>query len=281
MKQKLILAVVCMIITSSAAVLKSEDEKYIGKTGEIDSGKKEIIVNLKSGTVLKMGDLLQVQTETGKIILEVTFPMQTVVKCKIKGSGKYPDLRKGMNVYKYSKDETADETAVESDRTYKIGDRGPAGGWIFYDKGSTSDGWRYLEAAPEDQESAEWGCYEKSIPGAKGIAIGTGKANTAAIIKSCKKAKTAARICKAYRGGGKNDWFLPSIDELDLMYKNLHKNNIGGFSNSQIWTPTHNCYWSSSEESAYLACNQDFDDGSPSGGYDKSIPFRVRAVRAF
>lgn len=35
---------------------------------------------------------------------------------------------------------------------------GPAGGLIFYDKGSYSDGWRYLEAAPYDQSSdLTWG----------------------------------------------------------------------------------------------------------------------------
>jgi hypothetical protein len=34
--------------------------------------------------------------------------------------------------------------------TYKIGDTGPAGGFVFYDKGNNSGGWRYLEAAPED-----------------------------------------------------------------------------------------------------------------------------------
>lgn len=33
---------------------------------------------------------------------------------------------------------------------YWVGKTGPAGGYIFYDKGEYSDGWRYLEAAPAD-----------------------------------------------------------------------------------------------------------------------------------
>jgi len=33
---------------------------------------------------------------------------------------------------------------------YSIGETGPAGGLIFYDKGNNSDGWRDLEAAPAD-----------------------------------------------------------------------------------------------------------------------------------
>lgn len=33
---------------------------------------------------------------------------------------------------------------------YTTSSRGPAGGWVFYDKGEYSDGWRYLEVAPAD-----------------------------------------------------------------------------------------------------------------------------------
>jgi TolB-like protein len=42
------------------------------------------------------------------------------------------------------------EPTTKSGANYKIGDWGPAGGIVFYDKGRISDGWRYLEAAPKE-----------------------------------------------------------------------------------------------------------------------------------
>ncbi|GHU33390.1 hypothetical protein FACS1894172_11810 [Spirochaetia bacterium] len=48
-------------------------------------------------------------------------------------------------------------TARRSSKVYVIGDTGPAGGLIFYDKGDYSDGWRYLEVAPVTTETtAQW-----------------------------------------------------------------------------------------------------------------------------
>lgn len=159
-------------------------------------------------------------------------------------------------------------------KIYKIGDKGPAGGWIFYDKGRSSDGWRYLEAASEDQgNKAEWGSYKTSIPGAKGTALGTGKSNTQAIVKSCFELGIAAKLCTEYRGGGKSDWFLPSKDEVNKMYSNLHKAGIGGFDN-------HCVFWSSSEYSEILAWCQGFNDGDQVHTY-KDGSCNVRAVRAF
>jgi hypothetical protein len=173
----------------------------------------------------------------------------------------------------------ANETNAQ-EKTYKIGDKGPGGGWVFYDKGNTSEGWRYLEAAPEDQGKAKWGCFKKLIPGAKGTAIGTGKANTAAIIKSCGESGIAAKLASSYRGGGKSDWFLPSKDEIKMMYDNLHKSGVGGFADSVY---DDSFYWSSSEgysDSFGFAWRQGFADRYPNHG-SKDRANRVRAVRAF
>lgn len=157
-------------------------------------------------------------------------------------------------------------------KTYKIGERGPAGGWIIYDNGDYSEGWRYMEAAPEDIEDIQWGCYNRSIPGAKGTAVGTGKRNTQAIVNMCKEVDTAAKKCTEYRGGEKSDWFLPSKDELDAMYVNLHKAGIGGFAD--------NTYWSSFEHDAANAGYQSFYTGSQDHG-NKFFKTLVRPVRAF
>lgn len=42
-----------------------------------------------------------------------------------------------------------------NDCTYKVGDKGPAGGVIFYDKGNYSDGWRFMEVSTKDLVNTE------------------------------------------------------------------------------------------------------------------------------
>ena len=168
--------------------------------------------------------------------------------------------------------------------TYNVGDIGPAGGLIFYDKGSVSDGWRYLEAAPASTEWAkEWGSHGTLIGGTE-TGIGTGQSNTTIIVTwldnntddtqgdVTNKTDRAAYLCDELTEGGYNDWFLPSKDELNLMYENLHEEGVGGFAAED--------YWSSSEGTAFYAWVQRFDDGSQHY-YSKYDSLRVRAVRAF
>ena len=177
---------------------------------------------------------------------------------------------------------------------YALHDIGPAGGYIFYDKGYYSkagftivkaagngtvpitppyDAWRYLEAAPSDSTSAEWGCYETSIFGAGGTAVGAGEQNTIDIEAGCTTPGTAADLCANLNLGGYSDWFLPSRDELNLMYENLYLEGVGGFADGY--------YWSSSEYVATLAWFQYFYNGYQSYYGGKYDTYRVRAVRAF
>ena len=72
--------------------------------------------------------------------------------------------------------------------------------------------------------SASWGCAGTLLTGASGTTIGTGNQNTIDIVNGCATAGIAARLCSNLSQNGYNDWYLPSIDELEKVY-----NNIGGF----------------------------------------------------
>jgi hypothetical protein len=158
-------------------------------------------------------------------------------------------------------------------REYSIGDTGPAGGLIFYDKGSYSSGWRYLEAAPSDQSTdIQWDNGSSTTTGASGTAIGTGAANTTAIVASQGAGSYAAKLCDDLVLGGYSDWFLPSKDELNQMYVNLKQQSRGGIASTG--------YWSSSEYNSFIACYQNFDVGHQ-GTYFKYYSNSVRAARAF
>ena len=146
------------------------------------------------------------------------------------------------------------------------------GGIVFYDKGRYTDGWRYLEAAPSDQGRYEWGGDETAI-GGTGTGIGRGKANTEKIVAKLEDNggdDYAAKICADLELGGYDDWFLPSKDELNELYK--HKEAVGGFSSV--------FYWSSSEDGSMYAWGRSFGSGSQDDDCGGS-GYRVRAVRAF
>jgi hypothetical protein len=127
-----------------------------------------------------------------------------------------------------------------------------------------------LIAAPYDQSTAApWGCYGTFIGGTS-TGLGTGAANTAAIVAGCSTAGIAARICNDLVLNGYSDWYLPSKDELYNLY--LNRAVIGGFADGD--------YWSSSEFSIYSAWVQNFDNNYQYDGA-KVGSKRVRAVRAF
>lgn len=74
--------------------------------------------------------------------------------------------------------------------SYSLRDVGPSGGLIFYITGNT-----YYEAAPIDQSSSQsWSNIINSLVGTSS-AIGTGQANTTAIIGQFGHVSSAAKLC--------------------------------------------------------------------------------------
>lgn len=158
---------------------------------------------------------------------------------------------------------------------YAIGDTGPAGGIVFYVSNGGQDG---FEAALDDAEGGSsdigWGCPTTSIQGAAGVVIGTGAANTAAIVAGCADTGIAAKLANDFSFGGFDDWFLPSLDELNELYN--QKDVVGGFG--------EDLYWTSTERSATNAWYQFFrmnNDGMQgSSGTKTEVFIRARFIRA-
>ncbi|MCL1930527.1 MAG: DUF1566 domain-containing protein [Treponema sp.] len=167
--------------------------------------------------------------------------------------------------------------AAPSGKTYQIGDFGPAGGRVFYDKGVFSNGWRYLEVAPAETEfKAQWG-YMGFFLGGTGTNIGSGKRNTQLIVERLNQrgeSGKATQLCSNLNFDGFNDWFLPSIDEIELVYKNIAQKGLDTFS-KDAW------YSTSSERDVSSFHDFYFVNGSKSGGNKDNNNKYVRAIRAF
>lgn len=123
--------------------------------------------------------------------------------------------------------------SISEGLTLKIGDTGPGGGLIC-----NIEGKRGLECS-EVLGDADW--------------------------------EGAKKMCAEFRGGGYDDWYLPSKEELDFIYINLARTEqiIG-----RGW------FWSSSRWDNSNAWNQSFSSGSQYYGSKYEIN-SVRAVRAF
>jgi hypothetical protein len=121
-------------------------------------------------------------------------------------------------------------------RGYNIGEVGPGGGNIFYISGNE------FKEVIDLPTLASW--------------------------------NVAKFFCANYQGGGFNDWYLPDIAELNLVYNNFHKNNSGFLDDD--------AYWSSSEPpNTNYAWYLDLYDGYQGGTLKTDDDLCVCAVRKF
>lgn len=125
-------------------------------------------------------------------------------------------------------------------------------------------------AAPSDQSTGiKWSVSSTWI-GGTAEAIGSGNSNTNTIVSNQGEGSYAAKLCFDLDLGGYSDWYLPSNNEMRMLY--LNRNSIGGFGGTS--------YWTSSELASSNAEGRSFY--SDNGIYaDKSDTFYVRAVRSF
>ena len=138
------------------------------------------------------------------------------------------------------------------------------GGIIFYLDGSgkhgliassqdLQDGKQMLGGVPE---ASVWS-RKDTLNDAKDTALGAGAGNTRRIVKTqgfpqYEADSYAALACVGLIQNGYQDWYLPSKNELNELYK--QKDVVGGFSPFS--------YWSSSEKNATKAWMKNFNNGS-------------------
>lgn len=164
-------------------------------------------------------------------------------------------------------------------KEYNLRDTGPAGGWIFYiNEYAETDGWKYLEASPNDKGKDDW-YYDTNKTHGTLTDIGEGYNNSYSI--SSHAAKLCLNYIRIYHGLTYDDWFLPSKDELDAMYVNLVS---GTDQNEEIYTrisgfKNYN-YWSSSEFNVSYVWSQNFGDGKQEHR-SQLMDYYVHPVRAF
>lgn len=229
-----------------------------------------------------------------------------------------------------SKYEELSKTKCNVNVPCQVGNRGPGGGVVVYVAQSRQPWGQYLEMAP----SGWYSSVKNKLPGVQtngvgdpstywcensemdltasvtspelkskiGIEIGKGFSNTQLMLAGCKSG--AARLANSYTGGGLNDWFLPSISELNELCKfasgiktGIELFYLGGTAGNESTCGSREMpgaytalgdffrgeskkYWSSSESSNNRAWCQRFDDLWTSN-WEKTNLFLVRPVRTF
>jgi hypothetical protein len=265
-----------LVVVDRANLDKIREEQGFQASGEVDDDSAKSIGKLLGAGAIVTGafaDLGDVYSLTLKAINIETATVAVSYPADIAKSTRIGTLLASGGAGSGRSNASSGTARAPATPVYKIGDTGPGGGIVFYDKGNTSGGWRYMEVSKDDMGTASW----SGNPVKTGTAVGTGKQNTQLIAKS---GGMSAMLCEAYRGEGFSDWFLPSKDELNLIYINLVR-----VSHIVDWEDT---YWSSSQgdngPTVYYAWSERFSDGyqdASTNYYFNNNSFVVRTVRQF
>jgi hypothetical protein len=199
--------------------------------------------------------------------------------------------------------------------SYAVGDIGPGGGRVFYVSatpftcGPTLNlTCSYLEAAsttganPWTDSGRGWANSSYGNLDVTGITnnypsntsssgLGLGYRNSIAIVDQGNDNTTAAGAARAYTGGSKSDWYLPTSAELNLLCQWAYgavPSLSGGCGSGTLNSSTYGAtgfvgrrYWSSDEKDKDFGYWVDFGNGSLGDYFKNDTTYKVRAIRAF
>jgi hypothetical protein len=133
------------------------------------------------------------------------------------------------------------------------------GGIIFYLDASGCHG--LISDSSDLGIGAQWwnGSYTETK--SKGLGLFEGKYNSQTLVWTQGGTTSAGAICYNYAGGGFTDWYLPTIEELNLMCLNIGQGNslglgnIGSFSDARYWSSSES-YNNSAAWTRYFSSNE-------------------------
>jgi hypothetical protein len=138
-----------------------------------------------------------------------------------------------------------------------------------------------IVAINNQSTSHVWSNINSALIGTNAQSGWDGLSNSNAIVGQAGHINSAAKLCLDLVSGNQNDWYLPSIDELVLLWQNRFNVNKS-LSTITGATIIENLYffWSSSEGDGNLAWNFSFYSGTANYN-NKFNTYFVRAIRAF
>ncbi len=131
--------------------------------------------------------------------------------------------------------------------------------------------------------SQVWSNIDQTLIGPSAQSSWDGLSNSNAIVGQAGHINSAAALCLNSTNGGQSDWYLPSIQELNMLWNNYYTvarslTQISGATQLE----TISSYWSSTESGNDGAWYFSVGFGTESTTLPvKNNPFYVRAVRAF
>jgi hypothetical protein len=171
--------------------------------------------------------------------------------------------------------------------TYEIGQYVSTQGGVIFHRYKDGGQENYLVVSIANQGSIGWSNITATAIGASASSTWDGLANSNAIIGQAGFTNGAAKLCLDLVSLGKNDWYLPSTDELSLLWHNRFNVNKTLSGNStlgpiagagELGSPT---YWSSTESGTPTAYSFSFLSGFANSVSGKSDQNQARAIRKF
>jgi hypothetical protein len=169
--------------------------------------------------------------------------------------------------------------------THYIGEQF-GGGVIFHLWKDSQGGEHGLIVALTDQSTGTpWSNITDQEIGSSAQSSWNGLANSNAIVAQPGHTSSAAKLCLDLVSEGQSDWYLPSIDELSLLWHNRFNVNksLSAILGAAV-LPVTGIFWTSTEYDNDVAWYFYFSEGYPNN-YDfnstKLVLYYVRAIRAF